>query len=502
MSAKRALILKPLLVLCFIFGTAVFVRAGNQQDEKATGTEAALAFIRKHRAGAFKPGHGLPCLSQWRSMPFELSKELADKWGYALYLGRLTPNLVERLNDADSEPGKTVRLAAAYPDKYKLQITIAPAFSIRTYKDTLPKESFVLDAHGNFVEDKRIFSPVAPDETFVRIGKFEAKMVEKVQKYAPVAIITNGGEYGHNSSGHSARYYEQDPRIVKAKGSNSWQQFLSDQKARQERLVREQVRKVAPNALYIMYAGTGAGHPHRKRYEGWDKWGFSFRRGVSELPAPSLYYAHYNTGFTGDNDLLTQLLNSRAQEIAAGQTFCYPWVSLGWQRRHEIGDVVLYTGWLKCAYTAGALGAVAGYFGAPPYKDAVAQSLPQFLALGRIHAQFSHLDDFLRNSDLLEGPQRHRWSKDLPAYELPTGVAHKRVLARRHRNKKVWLVTAWAADGQAAVITVRIPELDRKVSVEAHPAGHLYKVSSAADKSLIITCLDADTETSNVKLRP
>jgi hypothetical protein len=315
-------------------------------------------------------------------------------------------------------------------------------------------------------------------------------MLKGVQKHAPVAIITNGGEYGHNSSGHSEAVYRQDPRIIKAKGDRSWQEFLSDEKGRCERLVRQQIKQVAPSALYVMYSGVGGGHPHRNRYNGWDKWGFSFRTGVSDFPAPSLYHGHYNTGFVGDNDLLTQVLNARAQEIAAGERFCYLWVSLGWHRKGNIGDVTLYSGWLKCVYTAGALGAVAGYFGAPPHQDPVERSLPQFLALGRVHAQFSHLEEFTRNSQLLEGPQPHRWSKDLAAFEFATGCTNKRVLVRRHRRGKRWLVTAWAADGEAAPVTVRVPGIGATVTVEAKPAGCVYVISLDADRKPRVSCVE------------
>lgn len=480
------------LVGCYAAAVSPPTPPANAKEQQAAGLHAGLTFTRKQTPPTFQPGHTLPHLSQWRAVPFELAKELADNWGYALYLGRLTPNLVATLDDPDSDASKIVRLAAARPDKYKLQVTIAPAFSIRTYKKTLPPESFLLDASGNLLEGKRVFSPVAPDETFRRIGNYEAEMVRAVRKHTPISIITNGGEYGHNSAGHSAHLYEQDPRVMKAKGDVPWQEFLSDCKARKERLVRRQVKQAAPDAMYIMYGGTGGGHAHRQRYDGWDQWGFSFRAGVSDLPATSLYHGHYNTGFTGDIDLLTLLLNARAQEIAAGESFCYPWVSLGWYRKQNIGDATLYTGWLKCAYTAGALGAVAGYFGAAPHQDPVVQSLPQFLALARVHAQFTHLDEFIRDSDLLPGRQRHRWSKDLPAYELPTDHQHKRVLARKHRTRREWLVTAWAADGKAGPVTVAIDRRSRKITLEAHPAGHVYRVALAADGSTEITCLDPD----------
>ena len=56
------------------------------------------------------------------------------------------------------------------------------------------------------------------------------------------------------------------------------------------------------------------------------------------------------------------------------------------------------------------------------------------VALARVHALFSHLEMFLRQGDLLPGPNHHRFSKDLPAYEFPSGDPNVRVVARKLRN--------------------------------------------------------------------
>jgi hypothetical protein len=81
------------------------------------------------------------------------------------------------------------------------------------------------------------------------------------------------------------------------------------------------------------------------------------------------------------------------------------------------------------------------------------------MSLGHVHALFSHLEDYLRHGDLLPGPDRHRWSTDLPAYEFPTGDAAARVLARKHRTRDEWLLTAWAAGGANREVSVTIPKL-------------------------------------------
>jgi hypothetical protein len=138
------------------------------------------------------------------------------------------------------------------------------------------------------------------------------------------------------------------------------------------------------------------------------------------------------------------------------------------------GDPEHYMGYLKCFYTAGMIGGVAGYFSYPKEDDP--NWLWQMMVLGRAHALFSHLEDFLRNGDLLPGPNRHRWSTDLPAYEFPTGDPEARVVARKHRQKDEWLITAWAAGGEDRMVSAEIAELGT-VELEARSCGSVYRAT-------------------------
>jgi hypothetical protein len=209
-------------------------------------------------------------------------------------------------------------------------------------------------------------------------------------------------------------------------------------------------------------------------------------RTVSDLPNISIYYKQFNSGWTGDNDMLTQVLNAVGRDIAFGEPLSYNWLCAGWTRK-DLGEAAFsdaehYMGFLKCYYTAGMIGGVAGYFSYPPggfgadLGDEVPSWLMQMMVLARAHALFSHLEDFLRNGDLLPGPRKHRWSEDQPAYELPTGDSEVRVLARRHRAKAQWLVTAWASGGADRDATVAIPDLGT-VTLRARTCGSVYRAS-------------------------
>jgi hypothetical protein len=213
-------------------------------------------------------------------------------------------------------------------------------------------------------------------------------------------------------------------------------------------------------------------------------WEYKWMRRVSDLPSSSIYFRHFNSGFAGSSDMLTQALNGVAQQLALGDPLSYNWVNAGWTRQRMGGeafaDLDRYTGYLKCSYTAGMLGAVAGYFAYPKggFSGNVGAKPPhwlrQMMILGRVHALFSHHEELLRKGDLLPGPMKHRWSKDLPACEFPTGDAAARVVARKHRERDEWLVTAWAAGGDDREVAVAIPKLGR-VQLEARAVGSVYR---------------------------
>jgi len=485
------------LAAAFLSPTPLFAQRQSVEE----GLAAALALIESEKPPVFARDHGLPPLSQWRATHFDLQKLLAQRWGYALHFGRVTGNVVASLQDPQSASRRLLALTAADPERYPLHVIITPAGSIRDFmKQGFPDDAFIRDAAGNLVEAKRRISPLAPDSCFEMLGDHEGDLLKALRKYAPIALVTNGGEYGINASGHSGKYLAQDPRVMEAKGDRPWYEFLADHRARHDRIVRTRVRQAVPDLpLYIYYTATACGHPHRNRTADWHRWGFVYRPGTSDLPSGQSYYMHYNSGFTGDNDLLTQFLNGRAQEIAAGEPLSYNWMSPGWWRQGEnkrdgpVADAKLWLGYLKCVYTAGSIGNVHGYFGANPLQDPIEKTIPPILALAHAHALFSHLESFLRSGSLLPGPGKHRWSTDLPAYEFPTGDASTRVLVRKHTDEPRWLITAWAADGESRQVTVTVPDLG-EVTLDAHAAGCVYIASRDAGRNIVLDRQDPAPE--------
>jgi len=173
------------------------------------------------------------------------------------------------------------------------------------------------------------------------------------------------------------------------------------------------------------------------------------------------------------------------RHIKFKQNESYNWMNAGWTRQNlgddAFGDLDRYMGYLKCYYVAGMVGGVAGYFAYPPggfAADDVGSDPPhwlaQMMALSRVHALFSHYEDLIRNGDLLSGPDRHRWSKDQPAYEFHTGDPSARVMARKHRRRNEWLICAWAAGGADRKVQIDI-DLLGEVSLLARSCGAVYR---------------------------
>ncbi|MDH7568064.1 MAG: DUF1961 family protein [Armatimonadota bacterium] len=470
------------IFLCFS-GVLCLSASASSPAQVVTPAE----YLRSLPAPRFRPGHTLPPLTRFGwTLPFDARVELAERWGYCLeFGGYATMAAVEKaLTDPQSESGRVLALAARDPARYPLAVIVA-----RDLPEEIPEGAWTCGADGKPVEGKRIWSPEAPDWVFERAGELRAAPLRRIRERAPIRVVLNGGEYALSVYGHHGKYWEQDPRIVKAKGARSWYEYVSEQKARQELIISEAVRAAVPDRLFYVYYTTGGG-THRNRYAGWDAWCWDYRwmQPVSDIPTNEAYYKHFNDGWTGANDALTQALNAAGYELRFGQPLSYNWLCAGWPREnlgdeHGLSDIPRYMGFLKCYYTAGMIGGNAGYYAYP--KGGFAASFPegdpphwlqQMVALSRVHALFSHLEAFLRDGDLLPGPTRHRWTKDQPAYELPTGDAGARVLGRKRRAAAEWLLTAWAADGREREVTVTVEGLG-SVTLLARPCGSVYRAT-------------------------
>ncbi len=451
----------------------------------------------------FRRGHTLPPLSRWGwNMPVDVRIALCERWGYALEFGVASERALEKLGDPESAQARIVALAQSDPDRYPLFVTTLRPFHKKAFRESLPEEAWCHDAAGQRLGEKRpVLSPEAPLSAYEKAARLTAGPIAALRKRVPIAVLHNGGEYGLGVFGFAGKHWRADPQVVAAKGPQHWLAYLSSRKARGERVIADAVRAAADGGLYLYYPTSG--NPHRCRWPDWWKWCYAYERmrPVSDIPNGESYYNHFNTGWTGERDMLTLALNSVGLQAALGDPLSYNWLCAGWTREKmgekAFGNLDRYMGFLKCYYTAGMTGGVAGYFAYPEggFKadqgDTVPHWLGQMIVLGRVHALFSHLEPFLRDGDLLPGPRMHRWSLERPAYEFPTGDAEARVVARKRRGREAWLVTAWAAGGEARDVTVRIPRLG-EVTVRARPEGSVYRVTLDGSGKAAVRLVDGD----------
>lgn len=474
----------------------------------ATGDISPAEWLKRQSRPVFRSGHTLPPLTRYGwTLDFDTNVELAEHWGYCLDFtgGYADSTAVDRaLSNPDEPPAKVLALAARDPQRYRLSVICSREMP---KNDEVPPETWTRDAAGNLLNRQArsmdgtawtpgmapVYSPATPDSVWEEAGRLRAEPLRRIRERCPIAVVLNGGEYGLGVPGFAAKVWELDPAIVKAKGDKSWADYASERKARAELIIADAVRKAVPDReLYIYY--TTGGCEHRNRFAGWKDWGPCFEdiKPVSDLASSQMYYRFMNDGWmfsTARGDALTQTLNAVGREIACGQPLSYNWLSGGWPQDKEqkdngtVSDIATYQGFLKCYYTAGMVGGNAGYYVFPPggfakrfAADAPPVWLVQMTALARVHAQFSHLEHYIRDGNLLPGPDSHVWSKDLPAHEFPTGDKGLRVLARRLKDHPRWLVVAWAADGKDRDVTVTIPELG-ELPLSARSDGALYEVS-------------------------
>jgi len=297
-----------------------------------------LEHLRAAPEPRFKAGHGLPPLTRWGwRMSYDVQVELTEHWGYALEMGEVNARLVQQLDDPMSLPAKLCALTASDPKRYPLSVLAYRACCDRKFIATLPPETWCHDARGKVLE-RRTWSPEAPDAVFHRAAEAAVAPLKKVVEKAPIAVILNGGEYALSVAGHCAKVWQQDPKVMKARGDRDWFDYISERKAHQEMIISQAIRAACPERqLYIYYYVEGC--PHRNRYGGWKAWAWDYAamRPVSDLPSSSIYYRHFNSGWTGDSDMLTQALNATAQHIARGDPLSYNWLNAGWTRP-KMGD--------------------------------------------------------------------------------------------------------------------------------------------------------------------
>ena len=509
-------------------------------DAEARLTPPA-AWLEAQPKPAFKEGHTLPRLTRYGwAMPPDVRIKLCEDWGYALEFGNVPTtkainnngaewDTARRLSDPKSPESQMADLAKSNPQRYPLSVVISQEMPSEANG---PPDSFVRDDDGKVLYNIRTnpdgtksnLGPVlcleAPAATWEFAGLLRTEGLAVLQSRGiPISIILNGGEYAPGSWYQENEFWMKDSRYQGYNADNGYGgvwPYCSAARANIERIIATAVKsQVSERVLYLPY--TAGGQTERNRFPGMKEYGgfWEHQRGIGDLPSNESYYKSNGMGFTevnpnGQRDILTQALNAKALEITTGDPLSYNWISAGWTRGNEaeyVAEINRWTGFLKCYYTAGMIGCNVGDYEGPtslapggyvaPFpRNKPPNFLKHLAASGHVHALFSQVEEFVRNSDLLPGPGRHEMSWDVPAYEFPTGDNTARCLARKHRTKASWLITAWAAGGADRNVTVYIPELGQ-LTLEARIVGSVY-AATLANGSITLSRLDDEGATYTV----
>ena len=531
--------------------TAAFTLAAFAVSDCASHAQAPVAaaapvemitpaqWLQRQPKPMFKAGHTLPRLTRYAyDLDVETFKVLAEDWNYVLQTNYLSEDqkVLERFSDPTSREARMMALTLSDPKKYPLGVVLS-----RDEPTNPDPATFLRDAEGNLIHGNT-YSPLTPQSTLDQMAELRARPLRELRKKVPINMVLNGGEYGLGVPGFMRDHAAKDPKVAAAQAASGldWVSFISKAKKREMDTIAAAARKAVPDrSLYIYYA-TGANE--RNRFWGWRDWGGDPEDALnaSDLPSSEHYYKHFNTGYLSsaapyaDNDILSRALNSAGFQIGHGKNYFYDWLWAGaadeadpnappvaapaaapvvaaapkapslpqFQKGNaaalvdptasELSPMDLYTGFLKCIFTAGTLGGNAGYYKLPGGgfdgtfpAGKPKHYLPQMTALSQVQAMFSHLESDVRDSDLLPGPNKHAKSTDQPAYEFPTGYVNTRVLARKHKTQPKWLLTAWAADGVERPVKVIIPELG-EIALLARAAGSVYTVTLKEKKPLLM----------------
>jgi hypothetical protein len=509
-------------------GSFAFAGGGTISNPSSWGK-----WLQNQPAPSARPNHRLhhlTCYVRGFEAEYDISLDLAERWGYALNVGYVK-NIDRSIADAAvSSPvtvsGKLLKLAIANPSRYPIAGALEQKFP---GADSTP-EGYLRDAGGSVIG---AWSPAATPSAMLAATNYKLDYLRKLTAAgARIVTIYDGGETGLGVSGSDpAGNYGRDPRVVADKSPNeTWVQYISRKKGVQLRQFFGAVKSIVPNRESYVYYVSAANPYVNIPANDQTNWDYNQIFNVGDLPSGSVYYRDYFTAASGmGNDAvvdrayksqLTHWTAAVAEQIQNyGQTTSYNFVSGGFGHTTDTGvpipgdflmSILSYKGFLKCMYATGQIGGVAGYFSEdadpelPQYTPFNAANPPHWLlqqqALGEVHARFSWLDDYILDGDLLPGIDSHPVKPSLPSYELPTynklsiffirnsGI---RCFVRKLRSASKWLIVLWVPEtpngstGSDLSIWIRdIPTVEA-IELMARGQGSIYTIDRTSGSTVI-----------------
>jgi hypothetical protein len=559
-----------------------------------TSTSNAVDYIQNLPRPTFKSGHTLKPLGSASTQTHPaILVALADRWGWALQTGVNEQYCDLDARQAQGAPGysfghnnEVIKILQDNPGKYHLMLStskllpgqnVSGSDYIGSYRGLVTPETVWMNTSINPTAATRINStnpfitPMAPLTWARDQGVEVGKCIKKFTDIYPVTVIADFAEYGPSVVAGSYCQFVMDKRALIAVGYPNLAgspypncgtpipetPAFADRDVKLARLyARSTVQLMQSHKKGLVSLATWrGGEPFlsvygnsyltdRGRWGGWKAYGFYYEdegaTKISNASSPEHYYNRFNSGFGGINslgtpsDITTNMLNNVGGSIQNGVATFYPWISSGWgnvSSSEEVADRARWMGFLKVMYTAGAVGALSGWF---DYTDEFAQqtvrsatvgiTLPvwlyQYADVSHTHALFTHLEPFLRNGDLVQGAThqgstRHPYDQDpsgspaVPYYALklknewkdqPAGTEgtgtsvggpQAFVLARKMRGEQRWLITAWANQGADRNVVATLPGVG-DVTLQARISGTVYIATLSASGTIVLRLLDVN----------
>jgi Bacterial Ig domain/Repeat of unknown function (DUF5648) len=415
-----------------------------------------------------------------------------------------------------------------------------------------------------------LFSPLAPLSWVQARGADANRCVKQVTDLYPASVLADFAEYGATVFANNYCAMVMDKKSLTAVGypTLSGSPYagcgtqIADSTARADRDYKLMRLHISNNISQLKALKTGVlnglrwaggqtfysvyGNSYstdRGRWAGWTSYGNYYEdEGADKLSSassPEFYYARFNSGFTGINatgtpsDIVTGMLNNVGGTLKNGVSTFYPWISSGWGANEYVASRDRWMGFLKLMYATGAVGALSGYFdytdefvrqavSGAPVGTASPVWLSQYTDIAHVHALFSHLETFVKQSDLVQGATHqgydtHPYNEDrinspaVPYYALrlrnewrdeapntvsqggasPTGGPQAYVIARKLRGQNQWLFTAWANQGNDRDVVATLPG-QGDITLRARVPGSVYIATKQTNGSFTLQLMDRD----------
>ena len=458
-------------------------------------------------------GQGQPNVSTSELAPTSVAiqSELATSWNYGISINpsgsRDVGGVVQQM--ADEHPEWTLDATII-----RLQTEGKSQISNRT----LPKGCYLQNEQGQLITAKgavlpaggvpllRVTTPELAEEVGCPDSLFAADATKAIARLAPVyencssCKVSRLNEDGEFLSELSKGNLSADPKVAAAfekSGAGTWQEYHGAWRVRLTAEYRDAIIRGVPamhSANYSEYQVQGT-NPY---FGNWDvtrdintigRAGMRYSTADFYVPTPRLWYSG-----AGPWHGINWLEEVRRWEIDAGDTLFSPFVAAGWHIAEE--ENVRPAQWLGLLKVLGNWGAeffYAGFFSLSKPFPIPGNWIWQAAVPGYAQAITSQIADLFFSSEVMRGDLYSAYTLATPTpgqlgYCLWAGAGNRIAMARKHRSKAVYLVSATVqrysnvpnSSMLSANATVRLPNTTIDLEVEVRRQGSTYVLDDTA----------------------